>query len=495
MFLPKALVVMLSTLSVAVAADALPPPVKRYTALTPAVALAPGEVTNAFHRLPIPSGPIAVYRFAADVVETLADGTVAPTPTFDAYLHHHVVASNFGDDNPRNGRYAPMKPANVSRSIAFGAGTEARGTPQQFPFPYAFVTEEGEDEWIANVHIINTRGMSSGRAHHCLECPCTSEDEFTSDAVNGLHVYPDNCNAQLRWENNTACAADTYYGGLKCCEDGEFCLEQEQLDQEASTTSTGAYQLRYTLEYAEVTPANRLLYLAGCCDASGDLTHTGNIEYDVPLCDPETHPGCVHTLSTRQSLDMNGKSSIFNGGGEGDAPDNADNENREVELVYAVGHQHRGGLGIEMYDDATGELLCASVPSYGTGDVAGNEYGYVVAMSTCSFDPPRRMRASDIVRIVALYNNTVAHTGVMSLMYMALSDVEQPAGAAQAVAAAVNAADGDKTSALHAMALVAGAGALVVLAAVAWKRMKARTGSYAPLLSMPPTSLPPTTSS
>lgn len=475
------------TLVLAAASATDPPPTKRYTALTPAVALAPGEVTNAFHRLPIPRGPIAVYRFAADVVETLADGSVVPTPSFDAYLHHHVVASNFGRDSPRSGRHAPMKPANVSRSIAFGAGTEARGTPQQFPFPYAFVTEPGEDEWVANVHVINTRSMAAAQAHRCLECPCTSEDEFSSDAVNGWPVHPDNCNAQLRWEDNTACAADSYYGGLKCCEDGEFCLEQEELGG-ANASATGAYRLRYTLEYAEVSPDNRPLYLAGCCDASGDMAHTGNIEYDVPVCDPETHPGCVHTLSTRQSLDMSGKVSIFNGGGAGDSETEA-YEHREVEIVYAVGHQHRGGLGIDMYDDATGELLCSSVPTYGTGDVAGNELGYVIAMSTCQFDPPRRMRASDIVRIVALYNNTVAHTGVMSLMYMALSDVEQPSEVGKATATVVeNAAGAGETSGFHAMVAVAGVGGLVALAAVVWKRMRDRTGSYAPLLSMPPLS-------
>uniref|UniRef100_K3WZM3 Uncharacterized protein n=1 Tax=Globisporangium ultimum (strain ATCC 200006 / CBS 805.95 / DAOM BR144) TaxID=431595 RepID=K3WZM3_GLOUD len=33
------------------------------------------------------------------------------------------------------------------------------------------------------------------------------------------------------------------------------------------------------------------------------------------------------------------------------------------------------------------------------------------------------MRASDLVRVVALYNNTQPHTGVMSLMYLALADV------------------------------------------------------------------------
>ncbi|CAH0480443.1 unnamed protein product [Peronospora belbahrii] len=389
------------------------PEMKRHTALTPPLSLLQGEVTNAFHLLAIPKGPIAVYRFEADVVEKDANGNVVPVPTYDAYLHHHVFGSTHKQYDAMKSRHAPMKPKNFSRSVAFGAGTECRGTPQEFYFPYAFMTVEGEDEWIANVHIINTRKMAPQRAHRCLECPCTSEDTLTATSVNGKQFQSTSCNAQLLYEENTACSAETYIGGLHCCKNAEFCLERGDL--EVTTATNATYYLRYSLEYAEIVPENRPLYLAACCDATGSLEHMGNVEYDVPICDPTTHPGCVHTLSTRQRLD-NGSIPLFT------YREHAPEPEREVELVYAVGHQHRGGLGIQLYDDASGDLLCASVPEYGSGIEAGNEDGYVISMSTCTFDPPRRMRTTDIVRIVALYNNTQPHTGVMSLMYMALSD-------------------------------------------------------------------------
>ncbi|TYZ69432.1 hypothetical protein PybrP1_001765 [[Pythium] brassicae (nom. inval.)] len=403
------------------------PEVTRYTALTGALPLTQGEVTNTYHKLPIPRGPIAVYRFEADVVEKDADGNVVPVPNFDAYLHHHVVGSVHKHYAAEARKWTPMKPVAFSRSVGFGAGTESRGTPQQFEYPYAFLTVAGENEWVANVHVINTRKMAPARAQRCLECPCTSADVITRDTVNGMQFAPDACNAELRAENNTVCAAATYHGGLRCCEDAQFCLEPAEL---AAAPETSTYYLRYTIEYAAVTPANRALYLAGCCDASGDETHHGNVEYDVPVCDPALHPGCVHTLSTRQPIDI-GQSSFlgFTQGGNAASPD------REVELVYAVGHQHRGGLGIHMYDEATGELLCSSLPTYGTGAAVGDESGYVVAMSTCTFDPPRRMRASDLVRVVSLYNNTKPHTGVMSLFYVALAEVvAEPQAAAAAVA-------------------------------------------------------------
>ena len=389
------------------------PEMKRFTALTPPLSLLQGEVTNTFHRLSIPQGPIAVYRFQADVVEKDAHGNVVPVPTYDAYLHHHVFGSTHTQYDAMKSRKAPMKPTSFSRSVAFGAGTECRGTPQEFYFPYAFMTVEGEDEWLANVHIINTRKMSPERAHRCLECPCTSEDTFTADSVNGMPIHATSCNPQLLDDENTVCSAKTYHGGLRCCQDAEFCLEHGDLEVAASSNAT--FYLRYSLEYAAIVPENRPLYLAACCDASGSLKHMGNVEYDVPVCDPNTHPGCVHTLSTRQRLNS-GSIPLFSYQQHSPEPE------REVELVYAVGHQHRGGLGIQLYDDASGDLLCASVPKYGSGTEAGNEDGYVVSMSTCTFDPPRRMRTTDIVRVVALYNNTLSHTGVMSLMYMALSD-------------------------------------------------------------------------
>lgn len=306
---------------------------------------------------------------------------------------------------------SPMKPEAIHRGVGFGAGTEARGTPQNFSHPYAFVTEEGEESWIANVHIINTALLTEREAHHCLECPCTSEDRIDLDnqTVNG-QTFDHSCNGQLIAEGNTRCSLDTYYGGLFCCEDGELCLEAADLPDSEPTT----FYLRYTIQYAEVAPDVKPLYLAGCCDATGDLEHVGAVEYNIPKCNKATNPGCMHIVAARQTL--GGQSSVF-------AHNDPGANDREVEIVFAVGHQHRGGMGIHLYDDKTGEMLCESRPVYGTMDgEIGNEKGYIVSMSTCSFDPPLRRRLSDIIRIVSLYNSAEEHTGVMGLFYIALAD-------------------------------------------------------------------------
>ncbi|ETV95837.1 hypothetical protein H310_10882 [Aphanomyces invadans] len=273
---------------------------KTHTAFTRPIVLPQGGVSNDFHILPIPKGPIAVSRFAAEIVEILDNGTVVPTPNYDAYLHHHVVGSRHSSYKAKQSTWTPMKNSErMYAGVGFGAGTESRGTPQEFQFPYAFVTSEGEDEWIANVHIINTRQMTPDRAHHCLECPCTSSDLFANGTVNGYELGLV-CNAQLLHEKNAACFADTYSGGLRCCNDKELCLEPADLD---ATAPNSTYYLQYTFDYDDVvSPQVRPLYLAACCDASGDLKYHGAVEYDIPKCIPDENPGCTHTLSTRQHI-------------------------------------------------------------------------------------------------------------------------------------------------------------------------------------------------
>ena len=56
----------------------------------------------------------------------------------------------------------------------------------------------------------------------------------------------------------------------------------------------------------------------------------------------------------------------------GRAPD----PNALIDLVQITGHLHVGGISFDLYNDATGELLCHSVPTYGETHAAGDEKGY-----------------------------------------------------------------------------------------------------------------------
>ena len=113
------------------------------------------------------------------------------------------------------------------------------------------------------------------------------------------------------------------------------------------------------------------------------------------------------------------------------------------EVVWAVGHQHVGGINITLSASTTSKSsalrqqqeteVCRSVPTYGTGGAAdaGNESGYVTAMSTCSFDDPKTRPAlekGDTISVHSVYNvdpqdprsfDKGGHGGVMSLFYVA----------------------------------------------------------------------------
>jgi hypothetical protein len=414
------------------------PLVKTVTRLTKPLPLYPGEVTNSFHHIPMPKGPIAIYEFSADVVEKDADLNIVPVRLNDAYLHHHVVFSNHKSYSHMKHWWSPMKPADANRGVGFGAGTESRGTPQKFYHPYAFTTVNGEDELMANVHIINTRDMNLTDARHCLECPCSTVDVFSTNetlltAVANRRKSWNICNSDLTKEDNTACSVDTYYGGLLCCESGEFCMDKFDFNLTTTLASASSpptekgpmstYFLRYTLTYAEVTEVTKPLHLAACCDASGNETVSGNIEYDIPkLCDSDDsldNEKCVHTLTTVQML--NGMTSSAFGTGK---VRNGNDQGKDVDIVFMVGHLHRSGMEMTAHDNVTGELICKSTPTYGTGDELGNERGYITSMSACTFDPPLRMNTTHPILITSTYDARESHTGVMSLFYIAIAEVD-----------------------------------------------------------------------
>jgi len=88
-----------------------------------------------------------------------------------------------------------------------------------------------------------------------------------------------------------------------------------------------------------------------------------------------------------------------------------------------VGHLHVGGIDVTLYDDDTGEVICRSEAIYGNGTEAGNENGYLIGMTPCSFLTPPVFPKNKKVRTVARYNNTEPHTGVMGLMLSTMYEV------------------------------------------------------------------------
>jgi hypothetical protein len=109
-----------------------------------------------------------------------------------------------------------------------------------------------------------------------------------------------------------------------------------------------------------------------------------------------------------------------------------------AQVIHAVGHQHTGAINISMW--LNGEFVCASYPTYGTEvDIAGNELGHLVAMSTCldkDAGTTMSVKKGDKVRIDAYYwvgsndprlgpSPAGTHLNVMSYLY-AVFDLSPP---------------------------------------------------------------------
>jgi Stress up-regulated Nod 19 len=114
-------------------------PQQTFTGLSQALPLYPGEISNTWHRIVIPSGPIAISQFAADLVEkdTHNHDNLVAVPLRDAYLHHYMVFrenEEYYQDHVKQQKQKQKQKQSYQdhhyHGIAFGAGTESRETPQ-----------------------------------------------------------------------------------------------------------------------------------------------------------------------------------------------------------------------------------------------------------------------------------------------------------------------------------------------------------------------------
>lgn len=67
--------------------------------------------------------------------------------------------------------------------------------------------------------------------------------------------------------------------------------------------------------------------------------------------------------------------------------------------------------------------MCSSIPSYGNGEDAGNEAGYIVGMTTC-YPKPGSLKITDGETLIveSNYSSSRDHTGVMGLFYILVAD-------------------------------------------------------------------------
>jgi hypothetical protein len=172
--------------------------------------------------------------------------------------------------------------------------------------------------------------------------------------------------------------------------------------------------MKFTFEYEDATSDTRDIEGSACCDTTGNKQGNGNIEHDVPACPAGTLPDqCVFVTESVQPV------GYYNEGPDSHAASDL------VDLVIAAPHLHWAGISMELFDHETNEKLCEVHRTgdwrggvmYGTGEEAGNENGYLVGLTPCTWSgqSPKRFRRDHLLRARSVYNATSSHMGVMSL--------------------------------------------------------------------------------
>jgi hypothetical protein len=404
---------------------------RSFVAYSNPVSLRPGEVNN---HAPAPvtlpndiqeqfaNKTMAIKGYDVDIVSIdPSTGVETSLPLTEFYNHHYIMSmgtteavakfvshanqawgpSCIGGEHMQHLMDEVGLPGSFGAGIfGGGSGAEFRHTNYTLPSPFATMVWNPQS-FALLLHFINTKGSTVDDRR--FECPCfptSNKIDIQNGTINGRAPHPRfKCSEELKRQGNPACSLANYTGGLRCCEHGVWVVPTPD---RALPFDTMYAKITFHY-YAGVEP--RDTHTTSCCDASG-----GNIEYDVLPCAPGTSADqCIHTATHVAPLDF------FEMHG--------DDPSEEVQLVHTVGHQHTGGLGMELRLESTDELLCHSLPRYGTGRAAGDESGFLVGISGCSWGAPPlrappRLKRGDLIRTIARYNATVHRHGVMSLWLM-----------------------------------------------------------------------------
>ncbi|XP_054801689.1 uncharacterized protein LOC129305705 isoform X2 [Prosopis cineraria] len=374
--------------------------------LSPKFELTPGSVLNRYYYdIPFPKGHIAIKSFNGEVVDEQGNSV----PLHETYLHHWlVIRYHQQKGNTSTLKEGPRVPDEaalghfVIRNSGicqndflihyFAIGSETRRTETYIPNPFgveignlAEIPKGHEEKWMLNVHAIDTRGVVDKLG--CTECRC--------DLYN---ITKDGFGRPLELD---------YKGGSKCCDHKAQCKLREGFKGPKRSL-----HIRYTVKWIDwsdlIVPLN--IYSIDVTDtlqisSSGSsktrsTTHKCMFEYQVESCNEKQkdRSACVHVKRSRLPMPRGGH------------------------VIYGVGHQHSGGIGLTLYGK-DGRVICSSKPIYGKGKEAGNEEGYVVGMSTCYPKPGSvNIMEGETITLESNYNNTQGHAGVMGIFFLFVAE-------------------------------------------------------------------------
>merc|ERR1712166_622147 len=357
---------------------------------SPVLSLSPGHIINtdaANTTLRMPAGHIFVTSFAAEIV----DANNRSVPLHDVYLHHWIINNGRGNAGPCD-----------TLSFVMGVGAESRNSPTVFGDGYGLECN-GKEDWTANIHVLNTKNdqYCVENVKACIECDCP---------LNGG-------------------------AGVSCCPDKGVCAGVTPWADCLAESAKQNFYLQYVVEYtnaaaAAISPVDVHVMSVSNCNVEYNIpsqcawwtlhTHLDASKPISPLNKPKLglyYPweiegqDCKHTLASRVDIPAGFNSSI----------------------TTAIGHLHIGGVEIKLslQDDTAPEgrrELCTSTARYGStldskGTDAGDELGYLVAMSRCDFsDSPVNIKGGDVLYMESTYLGNVPRNGVMGYFILAAAN-------------------------------------------------------------------------
>tara|TARA_B110000305_G_scaffold156004_1_gene172679 strand:- start:339 stop:1100 length:762 start_codon:yes stop_codon:yes gene_type:complete len=234
-------------------------------------------------------------------------------------------------------------------------------------------------------------------------------NNVTTDAYN---VF---CNeaprSDMALQNNPACKMETYHGGLHCCKHQFFLTDHGQEDM--IPEDVDEYFLKFRYYFEEYVEPVESVELEKTEASHKHLTHWVFLiddavnDYEEVQC--EDGSMCQGMISARLTADQMGLE---------DKP-----EDYSTITPYVIdAHCHAPScIRQELYNEDTGELLCAVEAKYGNGTEVFNEANYI-ALPPCLFSDleeeglrkPFVLERDTNLLAIKIFNTTHRHVGQMA---------------------------------------------------------------------------------
>jgi hypothetical protein len=272
------------------------------------------------------------------------------------------------------------------------------------------------------------RGASSILLFHTDATPsCVCSDGVKTIA--GI-PYDGDCKPEplsdLLRDNNPTCEVSSYVGGLACCFDKQFLLDEDQ----TPPPFVDEIYFKFRFYFEDYNPALQqeiyhVEWSNNGCDSGGwpNPMACEHIEYDV-----------VKGAGSIAGPDIQMFTSTFPAGGmlettcgptAGQCMDGSKVGPEGFKLMMAAAHCHAPNcIRQELFNMDTGELICLGIPKLGDGEEVFNEAGYLY-FPPCLWGtaeeglfPPPVFQKNTTLKMISYYNSTYGHPGQMGIWQM-----------------------------------------------------------------------------